>query len=335
MQLNATYRRRHLPGRSLANLPVFPTRFPQPRLTDFMQTLHLKNSRLHLAIEPAAGASISTFALRHEEKWIPVLRPTPPEAIAAGNSSAMSSFLLAPFSNRITGAQFSFEGQTYQLQANAEGGYAIHGCVRKRPWNVEHQTSEKLELSFQSTDFSDLNFPFPFRAKVTYGLSADTLTAQLSLTNTGDRPMPAGLGFHPYFQRTLFDATEKVELAFAASAAYTELSPDGPAQTLRPEQQFHQARTLPTQGFDTCFAGWDHHAKIYWPGSDVTAELRSDPALGHIILYTPPEESFFALEPVSHANNGFNLLDHGIADSGVQVLRREETLVAGFRLHLC
>ncbi|HAC81130.1 MAG TPA: hypothetical protein DCG06_12595, partial [Deltaproteobacteria bacterium] len=60
---------------------MYPTRFPQPGQTDFMQTLHLENSRLQLAIEPEAGASISAFALRHGGEWIPVLRPTPPEAI--------------------------------------------------------------------------------------------------------------------------------------------------------------------------------------------------------------------------------------------------------------
>ena len=106
-----------------------------------METLHLKNSRLHLAIEPGEGASISSFALCRDGQWVPVLRPTPAQDIATGNSSAMSSFLLAPFSNRLTDARFSFEGQDYQLQANADGGFAIHGCVRKRPWTLREQTA--------------------------------------------------------------------------------------------------------------------------------------------------------------------------------------------------
>ena len=301
----------------------------------FMQTLHLENSRLHLAIEPAAGASISSFALRHEDRWHPVLRPTPAEAIAAGNSSEMCSFLLAPFSNRLTGARFSFEGRDYQLQANAEGGFAIHGCVRKRPWNVERQTADHLQLSLRTRDFPDLDFPFPFEVLVTYGITEDTLSASLALTNTGHTAMPAGLGFHPYFQRSLFHSAENAELRFAATGAYDSLSPETAALALRPEQRFAISRAIPREGFDTCFAGWNHQAEIFWPDSQITAELQADSALGHLILYTPPEEPFFALEPVSNANNGFNLLARNVPDSGVQVLAPTETLTAGFRLRLC
>ncbi|MDE0887502.1 MAG: aldose 1-epimerase [Myxococcota bacterium] len=299
-----------------------------------MQSLCLENSRLRLVIEPGAGASISTLAWRSEERWVPILRPTPGSALAAGDSSAMSCFLLAPFSNRLTHARFTFAGKEYRLQANAEGGYAIHGCVRNRPWRLDNQTPNEVKLSLRTADFSDQDFPFPFHVEVTYGLAADTLTAQLALTNVGDRPMPGGLGFHPYFQRTIVDAEEKVELEFLARAAFSELSPEGAPRALDLDQQFDRVRPIPSDGFDTCFSGWNHSARIHWPGSCIQAELHADSSLGHLILYTPPEESFFALEPVSHANNGFNLFSRGIADSGVKVLEREETLVAGFRLRL-
>ena len=300
-----------------------------------MQTLHLKNSRLHLAIEPGAGASISSFALCRDEQWVPVLRPTPAEDIATGNSSAMSSFLLAPFSNRLTDARFSFEGQDYQLQANADGGFAIHGCVRKRPWTLREQTADRLQLSLRTHEFPDLDFPFPFEVLVTYEITEDTLSASLAMTNTGSAPMPAGLGFHPYFQRSLFDPAENAELRFSATGAYTSLSPEEAAAPLQPEQKFSPSRAIPPEGFDTCFAGWDHEADIRWPASGITGELRADPTLGHLILFTPPEESFFALEPVSNANNGFNLFARHIPDSGVQVLAPSTTLIAGFRLRLC
>ncbi|MDG2333940.1 MAG: aldose 1-epimerase [Myxococcota bacterium] len=299
-----------------------------------MESLCLESPRLRLVVQPGAGASISTLAWRSEEGWVPIFRPTPTSALVAGDSSAMSCFLLAPFSNRLTNACFTFAGQEYRLRANAEGGYAIHGCVRERPWRVESQNPTEVKLSLRTSDFSGQDFPFPFHVEVTYGLTADTLTAQLALTNAGDRPMPGGLGFHPYFQRTLVDAEERVELEFSARAAFSELSPEGEPRALANDQRFDVARPIPSDGFDTCFSGWGHSAQITWPGSRIGAELHADSALGHLILYTPPEESFFALEPVSHANNGFNLFSRGIPDSGVKVLEREETLVTGFRLRL-
>ena len=43
-------------------------------------------------------------------------------------------------------------------------------------------------------------------------------------------------------------------------------------------------------------------------------------------------QRFFALEPVSHANDGFNLLAAGVPDSGVRVLEPGETLAGTVRL---
>ena len=52
----------------------------------------------------------------------------------------------------------------------------------------------------------------------------------------------------------------------------------------------------------------------------------------HLVLYVPAGEPFFAVEPVSNANDGFNLLARGVADSGVRVLAPGETLGGTVRI---
>lgn len=299
-----------------------------------MLLITLENDRLRVEILPEVGASVVTCAARMGEAWVPIMRPTPPEALTEGNSSLMASYLLVPFSNRLRDARFQFKGRTYQLRPNMPEGHAIHGDVRQRPWGVRESRADTVTLTLDSRDFADMNFPFPFTAMARYELAGDVFDSTLTLTNAGVEPMPAGFGFHPYFNRTLTATGEAVELQARVSGVYPELVPSAPAGPLAPEQDFSASRPLGDAVFDHCFAGWDGRAILRWPGSGVLATLECPPPLTHLILYTPPGRSFFALEPVTHANNGFNLFAAGHPGTGVQVLEPGEAMEARFRLRI-
>jgi aldose 1-epimerase len=60
-------------------------------------------------------------------------------------------------------------------------------------------------------------------------------------------------------------------------------------------------------------------------------ELRADPLYSHLVAFTAPDGSV-ALEPVSHATDGFNLLAQGWPDTGVRVLQPGDSISA--KLHL-
>lgn len=299
-----------------------------------MPILSIENSHLKIEISPEAGGSIVACAVKTAAgAWLPVMRPTPPEAIAELNSSLMASFTLLPYSNRLRDARFRFNGQTHQLRPNTPEGYAIHGDVRKRPWQVAETSAQAATLTFDSRHFSDINFPFPFNAQMVYAVVNNRFDTTLSVTNSGGDPMPVGMGFHPYFQRSLSgDPADEVHLQANVSGVYPELVPVDPAIALTPEQDFSTARPLGGMFFDHCFAGWDGRATLHWPQTRLTATFICDATLEHLILFTPPRLPFFALEPVSNANNGFNLHAAGYAGSGVQVLTPEQTLTARFQL---
>ncbi len=298
-----------------------------------MPLITLENGRLKVEILPEVGASVVTCAAQLGKAWVPIMRPTPREAVVEGDSSRMASYLLVPFSNRLRDARFQFKGQTYQLRPNMSEGHAIHGDVRQRPWTVSEARADALTLTFDSRDIADMNFPFPFSAVVRYELAGEAFDSTLTLANAGDAPMPAGFGFHPYFNRALTAAGEAVELQAKVRGVYSELIPSTPAGPLALDQDFSVSRALGDAVFDHCFAGWDGRATIRWPGSGVLARLEC-PLLTHLILYTPPGRSFFALEPVTHANNGFNLFAAGYPGMGVRVLEPGEAMEARFRLKI-
>jgi aldose 1-epimerase len=316
-----------------------------------MQSQTLQGRNLRLLVLPEAGASIIAFDGRFGDTWQPLMRPSPPAAVSQGDVSRLASFNLVPWSNRVTGAAFTFEGQRYYLRANTPQGFAIHGDARERPWQVTGQSSDSLTCTLNSRDFADFNFPFPFTAEIRYTLHDWAFETTLTLTNVGTSDMPAGFGFHPYFNRGFggHDGDE-VRLQFSARGVYPPLPgmavapidtssgahqlPDGSFTPIPPVMDFSSLTPIGSRDIDHCFGGWDGRAAIDYPSTGVQLRFECDPTLGHVILYTPPGKPFFALEPVSHANNGFNLLAAGVPGNGIQVLPPGASMRGSFTIRV-
>ena len=103
---------------------------------------------------------------------------------------------MAPFAGRIRDGRFTFLGRTYELARNMPPN-AIHGTVLDRVWDVTAHEPDRATLAI------DLGprWPFAGRARQSFTLAADGLEA--SLVVEADEPMPAWLGWHPWFRRSL------------------------------------------------------------------------------------------------------------------------------------
>jgi aldose 1-epimerase len=58
---------------------------------------------------------------------------------------------------------------------------------------------------------------------------------------------------------------------------------------------------------DNCFDGWDGRATIAWPARRLRLDLAAPGPFRHLVIYTPPGQPFFCVEPVSHANGQVGL----------------------------
>ena len=58
---------------------------------------------------------------------------------------------------------------------------------------------------------------------------------------------------------------------------------------------------------DNCFDGWDGRATIVWPARRLRLDLEASAPFRHLVIYVPPGQSFFCVEPVSHANGQVGL----------------------------
>jgi aldose 1-epimerase len=286
---------------------------------------------LRLTVAPEIGASVVALEACAGGTWRPVLRPTPPDAIAQRNPSLCAMFLLAPWSNRIAGARFEWRGREIVLRANTSEGHAIHGDVRRRAWRLHADDDASIECRFASRDFADFNFPFPLEAAVRYELAGARFAARLTVRNAGTEAMPCGLGFHPYFPREGAGSPNDARLRLVARSVYPPL-PSGPTQPTPPELLFERERALGACAADHCLRDWDGRARLVDPASGLASELAAGPTLDHVILFTPPGKPFYAVEPVSICNHGFALHARGQAGTGTRELAPGEELVGEFTL---
>lgn len=287
------------------------------------ELVQLAHAAFELDLCPPLGGTITGFRHRGRD----LMRPAGAGFLEAGNPGEASCFPLVPFSNRIADASFSFRGETYELPKNfPPEPHAIHGQGWQHPWTVAETSACRAELTFRHTVPGT---PLDYRARQILELDDHGLRVTIDLTNVGARPMPAGIGLHPYFVRTA-DVTLTARLDHVWPADERKIPKE--RVPLPAHWDFSKTLRVGALAMDNCFGGWDGRAEIRWPETGLSLTIEADPGLGHLVIYIPPGEDFFSVEPVSNANDGFNLMARGVDGTGVRILDPGETLSGRVRL---
>lgn len=287
--------------------------------------VHLQRGPLQLSVCPSLGGAITR--LRFD--GIDVLRAWD----GSDNVRRTGCFVLAPFSNRVGAGGFEHEGVQYRLESlSADHPLPIHGVAWQREWRLDEQSDTELALTLahQPDCERDSDWPFSFELTHRLRLQEQGIELQLSLRNMDTRSMPAGLGWHPYFARH-----DACTLQFAAESVWLSDERNLPAERtgIPSRWDFRQPRLLEEPSLDNCFVGWERQARIAWPGQGIELSLTASEALGYLVVYTPPmEQGFFAVEPVSHANNALGMSDP--AGHGMLILAPGETLQVACQISL-
>jgi aldose 1-epimerase len=297
----------------------------------------LQNDFWKLEVHARLGASPVALEAFVRDAWQPVMRPAPRELLAGDSSAGFSSYNLAPYSNRIKNNTFVFEGREYAMRSNwADGIMTIHGDIRNRQLAMT-RTGNALEFSFDSRTVKDSDFPFSYGFKTVYSLEQDVMISKLELQNLGDTDMPAGLGFHPYFVRHFLGSSAAPLLHFQSSSVYltdTSRIPEGASQAIPPELDFSKPASAVEIFIDNIYNDWDGVATLEWVGSGYGLRIEGDPIYSHFVVFNGDPDGTIALEPISHATDGFNLMARGVPNTGVKVLHPGETMSGAMRLKL-
>lgn len=266
-----------------------------------------------LAVNPALGGRIDRLDFQGE----PVLRPT--QDTRDTEPLNCSCFPLVPFSNRIRNRTFSYRGEDFRLPSNWTGdGNAIHGEGWKRPWTVEHQSKTRIDMSLSGAEF----WPWDYCANQSIILTESGIEFRISLTNTSNAIMLAGIGLHPYFSR---DADTRLTLR--AGRCWAPMSTP-PMQSVEPHSLENEA--VADLDLDHCFEGWDGHVRIEHPTRGIAINVDALENAPHAVIYTPPDETYFCLEPVTQITGAFEF-PTGAPQAATQLLP-DQTLSLAFRI---
>ena len=273
------------------------------------QVYTLRQGATTVRIVPAAGANAYSIVHRGAE----YLRV--PEELKKLPGVAYGVPILYPMPNRVRGAAFTFEGQTYKFPNNNRGNF-IHGLVNRAEFQAEGQAASAdgveltCSLQFAPGDPHYELFPFPHVFRVTIRVQQGSVRWTYEVDNSeGERNLPFGLGLHPY-------------LIYQNSRAETSLQVPA-AALMESSQQLPSGKLLPLDGHPLdarTFRSLDgfNADDVYFgmvpakPARVVFAEAKrgitfvTSADFTHLVVWTP-DRPFFGVENQTCSTDAHNL----------------------------
>ena len=164
-----------------------------------LHTVHLSAHGYEADILPERGANLVSLT-RPALGLSSVRTPQSSETFTTENPYLWGIPILLP-PNRISGAQFTFEGRTYHFPMNEPAiGNFIHGVLHETPVPCIEQAEDHAVFLFRATDAKPyMTFPHAFTLRIAFALEADGLHQRITVTNDSPLDMPFALGFHTTF----------------------------------------------------------------------------------------------------------------------------------------
>ena len=267
------------------------------------------------------GANVRDLELSTEQgRPLPViLGYETPEELQEGQWSRGTK--LIPFPNRIRDGTYQFGGEELQLPINFPSQHhAIHGLLRKEvlsPARIE--TGEKSGSVTLDFDFKDRfpGYPFDLHVSICHTLSEGGFSVRTRAENRGDRPLPFGDGWHPYFR---FGDSADVNNWIVSIPARSRVDMDDrliPTGSLIPvagtKYDFREGRTIGKLVLDDVYTdlvdkGGAVETELVDDEMDATIRVWQDSGYGYLVIFTPPGEdrNCIAIEPMTCNTNAFN-----------------------------
>jgi aldose 1-epimerase len=243
-----------------------------PSPDDEPVALLLSATGVELAIDLAAGGRVASLVVDGRQ----LLKTSGDGPMRWG------SFPMAPYAGRIRDAAITFDGRRRDLPVTMPP-HAIHGTVLERRWHVVGDTTITTELG--------PDWPFAGGVVQRFELSSDHFTCRMELH--ADEPMPASIGWHPYFARRIPDVSGELELDFEAGSMY-----------VRDDAGIATTRLVPPPAgpWDDCFTDLRRPPVLRWPGF---LELTIESDCPDWVIYTVPEDTI-CVEPQTAPPDALN-----------------------------
>lgn len=285
-----------------------------------MNCVTLKAGNSIVTLAPGVGGGIERLILAGQE----IFRRRRPGPRSRADPLDLGEFPMAPWVNRIAKGRFFWRGREISVaDGPGDDPLGLHGVCWRMPWSVLGGSDNETILGMAWD--GGKGWPFPFSFERRFSLTSTQLAIEATLKNLGPEPMPAAMGFHPYFPAGAAVVRAATSAAWVTDASGLPMSAglEGVAARLR------SGLSIEHEPLDNCFIGWDGVAIIDWPTHSLT--VRTEPALRHLQIYSPIETGYFCIEPQSAMPDALNCDSPA---SGLKVLEGGARHIVTLRLEI-
>lgn len=277
-------------------------------------TIRLEAGPDHVVVDPENGGRLASLVIAGRERLLNAPRPGTAEP-----SLSWGSFLMAPFVGRLYEGALVWRDRKVAIPLNL-GRHAIHGSVFDVEWKVVARTGEDVSMV---CELDSARWPFRGRIRQRIALGPGTLT--LEATIEADDPMPAALGWHPWFVRA-----EGVRVGVAGDRVLRltdELIPTGALDPVDARTDLRDTPDIGSRSLDDVYAAVRSPAELCWP--DLRMEIAFGPTVGSVVVFVHPDA--ICVEPMTAWPDAIRLAQGGRPDTGLAQLRAGESLSAWTR----
>ena len=245
--------------------------------------------------------------------------------------------LLHPWANRLERLNYEAAGRHVLLNPETMpvtfdgAGLPIHGLLHASPrWKVgqTHADGGGVSVSARYDAAGDepllAGFPYPHTLDLTVSLRTELLTWSVTLTATGDVPVPASFGWHPYLRLPGVPRTDwELTLPLVREALLDARSI--PTGQTRPAP--FTAGPLGARSFDDLFPLLSDPPEFVLAGGGGALRLRFEEGYRCAQVYSPPGADFICFEPMTAPTDALRR-----GGAGLQLVAPGDALTASWSL---
>ena len=287
------------------------------------ENIVIENEFTSVVLSPEVGASLRSILVKKNGSCYELLAGANKLQDSNDILDGSGSFIMAPWVNRIRDGTLVARDGIHNLPIS-DPPHAIHGLVRQRPWTVGKvtDTSAKLEI--------ELAEPWPYKGRVEYAPSlvgrSFVQTLRLIAAPKETRPFPGGLGWHPWFNRTLGSSEMYIQSNVVSQWDLdSTMTAQGTRRDSEAAQRLRHGTQFKTGEIDGCFlAAPGCKAVLTWP--ELTLTITGSETLTHVLLYSP--EHAICVEPQTSTIDAAQLEGRGITGTGHVLVKQTNPLIA-------
>ena len=259
-----------------------------------MKSKVIENNNLFLEISPEMGASIINF--RDKRKNLDIFRPFPKgKKISKYNSYFTGYFPTIPYFGAIQKKSFLKQNKYISLpRTHKFESDTIHGEGWINKWKIINLNQNSLELFFKHNGKN--SYPFAYKATQKFKLVKNSLIISITIENIDKYSFECGIGFHPWFY------ISKNSKLYSNSFNY--LKEKKKNKFIKSTLIKNKCLDLNKIKIDETFLNWKGKSKLII-NNNVSILIKNKKNIGNLHVYTPPNENFFCVEPVTNFRDAY------------------------------